>query len=119
MTIHGTVPATNVSDGVRGSVRWSAVRTDPERAPAGGALVLPPDKDLAGDDNVLRGRDPVAVASGTPMHISLGQHGPAQPGRDRLNQQLSAVRARVSPGIARSPILQRDGLPLGQRVSSW
>ena len=35
-----------------------------------------------------------------------------QPGRDRLDEESRAVLARVSPAVARSPILQRDSVAL-------
>ena len=71
MTIHGTVMARNVSNSVRRSGRWSAVRTDPERSPAGGALVLSPDDDPVRDDDVFRGRGPAALAVGTAPLVAL------------------------------------------------
>lgn len=50
--------------------------------------------------------------AGARLTTSLDARG-EHPGLDRLDEQSGAVVARISPAVARSPILEGDGLPLG------
>ena len=100
-----------------------AIRSYPERGPARRASVLFPDDHPAGDDEVLRRTDPVALAVGT-ARIGFGHHGSAQAGArrsrgprnrvlERLEAQERAVDARASFALARLPILPCDGGAVG------